>query len=48
MRQEKFRAERITDLDGVELPAGNPNYKLRMPLPGWAQDGDLIRRRRPE
>ncbi|WP_303722974.1 U32 family peptidase [Malonomonas rubra] len=48
MRQEKFRATKITDLDGVALPAGNPNYQLRMELPDWAEEGDLIRRKRPE
>lgn len=48
MRQEKFIAADIRTLSGEELAAGNPNYQLRMPLPAWAEDGDLIRRQRPE
>ena len=48
MQQEKFVAADIRTLAGEELPAGNPNYQLRMPLPVWAEDGDLIRRMRPE
>jgi len=48
MQQEKFTAEKITTLKGEELAAGNPNYQLRLPLPGWAENGDLIRRKRPE
>jgi putative protease len=48
MRQEKFRAEKITSFTGEELPAGQPNYQLRMPLPDWAEEGDLLRRKRPE
>jgi putative protease len=48
MKQEKFTAEKITTLAGEELAAGNPNYQLRMSLPDWAEDGDLIRRKRPE
>jgi len=48
MRQEKFRAEQITDFAGEPLPAGQPNSRLRMPLPIWAETGDLLRRKRPE
>jgi len=48
MRQEKFVAADITRLNGEPLSAGNPNYQLYMQLPDWADDGDLIRRQRPE
>ncbi|SHI90612.1 putative protease [Malonomonas rubra DSM 5091] len=48
MKQEKFTAANIRTLAGKELQAGNPNYQLRMLLPDWADDGDLIRRKRPE
>ncbi len=48
MRQETFIAADIRTFAGEELSAGNPNYQLRMPLPDWAAEGDLIRRRRPE
>ncbi len=48
MRQEKFIAEKIFNFAGEELPAGQPNYQLRMMLPDWAEEGDLIRRKRPE
>ena len=48
MRQEKFVAAHITTLKGEGLAAGNPNYQLLMDLPEWAEEGDLIRRKRPE
>jgi len=48
MRQEKFRAVGIVNFAGDPLPAGQPNYQLRMQLPDWAEAGDLIRRKRPE
>jgi putative protease len=48
MRQEIFKAEDIRSFDGEPLPAGQPNSKLRLPLPEWAEEGDLIRRKRPE
>lgn len=48
MRQEKFRAAGIVNFVGEPLPAGQPNYQLRMNLPAWAEEGDLIRRKRPE
>lgn len=48
MQQEKFCAEKIYDFSGQELPAGQPNSKLRLQLPDWADEGDLIRRKRPE
>lgn len=47
MRQQRFVAERIFTCDGEPLPAGQPNSQLRMELPAWAQEGDLIRRERP-
>ncbi len=48
MRQQRFRAEKIFSFAGEPLAAGQPNYQLRMPLPDWAEEGDLIRRKRPE
>ena len=48
MRQEKFRVKEIISLDGVSLPAGQPNSQLRLQLPTWAEAGDLIRLKRPE
>lgn len=48
MRQEKFLAAQICNFAGEALPAGQPNYQLRMQLPAWAEAGDLIRRKRPE
>ena len=47
MKQEKVVVEKICDFAGKELTAGNPNYQLRMQLPDWAEEGDLIRRQRP-
>jgi len=48
MRQQIFVAERISDRDGQTLPAGQPNSELLLDLPDWAQEGDLIRRERPQ
>ena len=48
MRQEKFIATDICNFSGKPLPAGQPNSQLRMPLPNWAEAGDLIRLKRPE
>lgn len=48
MRQETFFATDIRNFAGETLPAGQPNHQLRMPLPDWASEGDLIRRRRTE
>jgi putative protease len=48
MRQQAFIAERITDRDGQILTAGQPNSELLLDLPTWAQEGDLIRRERPQ
>lgn len=48
MRQQKFRVTGIFSLAGAPLPAGQPNSQLRLQLPDWAEDGDLIRLKRPE
>ncbi|MCK4622130.1 MAG: U32 family peptidase [Desulfuromonadales bacterium] len=48
MRQQKFRADEILSLTRQPLPAGQPNSQLRLQLPVWAEEGDLIRRKRPE
>ncbi len=48
MRQQIFVAERISDRDGQPLPAGQPNSELLLDLPAWAEEGDLIRRERPQ
>jgi len=48
MRQQSFVAERISDRDGQPLPAGQPNSELLLDLPEWAEEGDLIRRERPQ
>lgn len=47
MRQEVFLAEAMVDFKGEPLASGHANYRLRMPLPAWAEAGDLIRRQRP-
>lgn len=47
MRQEKFTVTEILSFEGEALPAGQPNYQLRLKLPGWAEAGDLLRRKRP-
>ncbi len=47
MRQEKFIVREIFNFAGEPLPAGQPNYQLRLQLPGWAEEGDLLRRKRP-
>lgn len=43
MRQHKFKVEEIFDLAGQSLPAGQPNSQLRLALPEWAEEGDLLR-----
>lgn len=48
MRQQIFVAEQISDRHGQPLPAGQPNSELLLDLPDWAQEGDLIRRERPQ
>jgi putative protease len=46
MRQHKFKVDEIFDFAGNPLPAGQPNSRLRMKLPGWAEAGDLLRLKR--
>ncbi|MBN1957859.1 MAG: U32 family peptidase [Desulfuromonadales bacterium] len=48
MRQQTFRVDEIQTLEGERVPAGQPNSRLKMALPQWAEAGDLIRRQRPE
>lgn len=48
MRQQKFQVDEIRTIDGKIVPAGQPNSKLKLELPDWADEGDLIRRKRPE
>jgi putative protease len=48
MRQQTFNALEIRSLQGEKLPAGQPNSELLLDLPDWADEGDLIRRKRPE
>ncbi len=43
MRQAKFTVDEICDFEGNTLPAGQPNSRLRMKLPDWAEAGDLLR-----
>lgn len=43
MRQHKFKVDEIFDLAGQSLPAGQPNSQLRLALPEWAEEGDLLR-----
>ena len=43
MRQHKFKVDEIFDLEGQSLPAGQPNSQLRLALPEWAEEGDLLR-----
>ncbi len=46
MCQVKFKVEGLTDFSGTSLEAGHPNSKLRMQLPDWAEEGDLLRLKR--
>ena len=46
MRQQKFRVNEIQTCDGNLVPAGQPNSRLRLQLPNWAEEGDLIRGKR--
>ena len=48
MRQQLFRIDEILTCDGEPVPAGQPNSRLKLKLPDWAGEGDLIRRKRPE
>ncbi len=48
MRQEKIRVDEILDFFGNSLPAGQPNSQLRLQLPAWAEEGDLLRLKRVE
>lgn len=48
MRQEKFTVQEILSLHGEPLAAGQPNSQLRLQLPAWADEGDLLRLKRPE
>ncbi len=43
MRQQKIRVDEIQSLTGGSLSAGQPNSQLRLQLPDWAEEGDLIR-----
>ncbi len=48
MQQQKFRVDEIQSLTGELLPAGQPNSQLRLQLPDWAEEGDLLRLKRAE
>lgn len=48
MHQETFQVEEIKTCSGEIVPAGQPNSELLLQLPDWADEGDLIRRRRLE
>ncbi|MEE4253248.1 MAG: U32 family peptidase C-terminal domain-containing protein [Desulfuromusa sp.] len=48
MQQEKFRVDEIQSVTGESLPAGQPNSQLRLQLPEWAEEGDLLRLKRAE
>lgn len=48
MRQKSFRLEQIVDLKGNELSVSQPNAQVRLPLPDWAEPGDLLRRSRTQ
>ncbi|MDX2479672.1 MAG: U32 family peptidase C-terminal domain-containing protein [Desulfuromusa sp.] len=43
MHQQKFRVDAIQNFAGDFLPAGQPNSQLRLHLPDWAEEGDLLR-----
>ncbi len=43
MRQQKIKINEIKNLSGELLPAGQPNSQLRLQLPDWAEEGDLLR-----
>ncbi|MDX2495836.1 MAG: U32 family peptidase C-terminal domain-containing protein [Desulfuromusa sp.] len=43
MRQQKIKVDEIRNFAGDLLPAGQPNSQLRLQLPDWAEEGDLLR-----
>ncbi len=43
LRQQKIQVDEIQSLTGELLPAGQPNSKLRLKLPDWAEAGDMLR-----
>ena len=43
MRQQKIQVDEILNFAGDSLPAGQPNSQLRLHLPDWAEEGDLLR-----
>ena len=43
MRQQKIRIDEIQNFAGDLLPAGQPNSQLRLQLPDWVDEGDLLR-----
>ena len=43
MRQQKIQVDEILNFAGDSLPAGQPNSQLRLQLPDWAEEGDLLR-----
>ncbi len=44
MRTEPFQVGAVETLDGTEVPAGQPNMRMRIELPEGAQEGDILRR----
>lgn len=48
MRQHCFCLKQITDLKGNVLSVSQPNAKVRLDLPDWAEPGDLLRRSRDQ
>ncbi len=46
LRQQKFKVAEIKSLTGESLAAGQPNSKLRLKLPEWAEAGDMLRLKR--
>ncbi len=48
MQQERFRVNEIQSVAGESLAAGQPNSQLRLQLPEWAEEGDLLRLKRAE
>ncbi|MCF6266700.1 MAG: U32 family peptidase [Desulfuromusa sp.] len=43
MCQQKIKVDEIKNFAGDLLPAGQPNSQLRLQLPDWAEEGDLLR-----
>lgn len=48
MRQQRFRVNALRTLDGDALEVAHANSRVRLDLPEWAAEGDLLRRRRTE